>query len=138
MEFVRPWLVDEIDDRAVGFISCGREDADGFVEEDVTCGAGLEDIAVGGEVIEFSEREISVGDGLVVEKDLSGIDEFFGMAFPESAMFGDELGNIHVSGFFLQGGKRNGRRGGSVKFRNVGVLVLEKWIIDHSALFMEG
>ncbi len=66
VEFVGPGLVDEIDDRAVGFVRGRGEDTDGFVEKEVARCAGLEDIAVGEEVIEFSERVIAVGDGLVV------------------------------------------------------------------------
>ena len=66
MEFGCPWFVDEVDHRAMVFIGGRGEDADGFVEEKVASGAGLEDFAVGGEMIEFPEREITVGDGLVV------------------------------------------------------------------------
>ncbi len=110
VKFLRPGLIDEIDDCAVIFIGGCGEDTDGFVEEEVAGGAGLEELAVGGKVIEFSERNAAIGDGLVVEVDLSGFDEFFCMTFPESAVFGDELRYRHVSGFFLQGGKRNGRR----------------------------
>jgi hypothetical protein len=88
-------LVDEIDDGAVGWIRSGGEDADGFVEKQVARSAGLEDFAVGGEVVKFSEEEISVGDGLVVQQDLSGFDEFFGMTFSASAVFRDELQYSH-------------------------------------------
>lgn len=55
VEFAGPWLIDEVDDRAMGFIGGGGENADGFVEKKVARGAGLEDFAVGGEVVEFSE-----------------------------------------------------------------------------------
>lgn len=99
---MRPGLVDEIDDRAVGFVSGRGEDADGFVEEEVAGCVGLEDFAVRGEMVEFSERNAAVGDRLVIEEDLSGIEKFFGMTFSESAVFGDELGDVHNSSFFYR------------------------------------
>lgn len=72
MELVYPWFVDEINDRAMSFIGGRGEDADGFVEEKVARGAGLENFSLGREMIEFSEREIAIGDEFVVKEDLSG------------------------------------------------------------------
>ena len=70
-----PRLIDEIDDRAVIFIGGGGEDTDGFVEQEVARGAGLEDFAVCGEMVEFSERKISITDHVPVQTDCAGFDQ---------------------------------------------------------------
>lgn len=95
-----PWGIDEVDDRAVGWIGGGGEDADGLMKQEVARGAGLEDFAFGGEVIEFSEREAAIADDVAVEHDLALFKQLLGMAFAEAVALGDELGEGHGVGNF--------------------------------------
>lgn len=55
------------------------------MEEDVTRGAGLENLAVHGEMIEFSERDVSVTSHPTVQYDRAGFDQLPGRF---STMFG--------------------------------------------------
>ena len=96
MKLVRPGFLDEVDNGFVEWVFGGGEDADWFVEEDDATGVCLEDFSGGDEVIEFSKLTGAVGFGVPVENDLARFQQFFSMAFPVAAAFGEELLEGHA------------------------------------------
>ena len=95
MKFVRPGLVDEVEDCSVGVVlGCGKN-ACGFVQEDDSADVCLEDFASGDELVEFPDGKSAVGGRFAVEDNFSIAQERLRMAFPEACAFGDELDDVH-------------------------------------------